>query len=104
MGWFCETLDYFEFLPNSTFGIKTHWWAPQKTKLRSLLAMETLNDRAANLLRSLDDLTAIKNSKLPDPVPGCIRSAMNKWLGLGIRGYAAFGLLAIADRRTLCRK
>ena len=68
------------------------------------MATEILNDCAANLLRSLHDLTTLKTSKLPDHVPSCVRSAMNKWLGLGVRGYAAFGFLAIADRRTLCRK
>ena len=66
--------------------------------------METLNDRAANLLRSLRDLTGIKTSKLLELILVNVRSTMNKPLGFGIRGYAAFGFLVHADRRTFWRK
>ena len=64
--------------------------------------METLNDHAANLLRSLRDLIGVKTSKLPEPVLVKVHSATNKPLGLDVRGYAAFGFLATADRRASC--
>ena len=53
--------------------------------------MKILNDCAANLLRSLRDLTGIMISKLTESILVSVRSAMNNSLGLGIRGYAAFG-------------
>ena len=66
--------------------------------------METLNDRAANLLRSLLDLAGAKTSKLLETILVNVRSAMNKPLGFGIRVYATFGFLVHADRRTFWRK
>ena len=64
--------------------------------------MESLNDRAANLLRSLRDLTGIIILRILELTLVNVLSAINTPLGLGIRGYAAFGFLATADRRTFC--
>ena len=66
--------------------------------------MEVLNKGAANLLRSLQDFTETKASKFLESILVSIRSAMNRSLGLGICGCAAFGFLAIADRRTFSWK
>ena len=64
--------------------------------------METLNDRAANLVRSDRKFSAVKTYQLWNSILSTVRTAMNNPRGLGIRGYAAFGFLATADRRTSC--
>ena len=64
--------------------------------------METLNDRAANLFRSSRKLKVLKDWQLQESILSTVRTTVNSPRGLCIRGYAAFGFLATADRRTSC--